>query len=104
MKHATLFIGLLCGLVIAKPTKFNTWSVGQEVSTTSGRVVGHAAEDVPDVSEYLGIPFAAAPVGALRFQPPVPYNGSAVINGSAFVSLVTLSVIFAYLNLGTLSV
>ncbi|KAG7053857.1 carboxylesterase [Colletotrichum scovillei] len=84
MKHATLVIGLLCGLVAAKPTKFNSWSVGQAVSTTSGRVVGHAAQDVPDVSEYLGIPFAAAPVGALRFQPPVPYNGSAVINGSAF--------------------
>lgn len=91
MKHPALVIGLLCGLTAAKPTKLNTWSIGQTVSTTSGRVVGHAAQDVPDVSEYLGIPFAAAPVGALRFQPPVPYNGSAVINGSAFVSLVAVS-------------
>ncbi|KAJ0302179.1 hypothetical protein COL516b_007230 [Colletotrichum fioriniae] len=87
MKHPALVIGLLCGLTAAKPTKLNTWSIGQTVSTTSGRVVGHAAQDVPDVSEYLGIPFAAAPVGALRFQPPVPYNGSAVINGSAFSTL-----------------
>ena len=50
------------------------WSVGQEVSTTSGPVSGHAASTWKDVSEYLGIPFAAPPVDELRFMPPQSYS------------------------------
>ncbi|CAG8972004.1 hypothetical protein HYALB_00008289 [Hymenoscyphus albidus] len=52
------------------------WTVGQEVPTTSGMVAGHAAPDVPEVSEYLGIPYAMPPVGSLRWQPPVAFSGS----------------------------
>ncbi|KXH35479.1 carboxylesterase [Colletotrichum salicis] len=37
-----------------------TWAMLEVVSTTSGRVIDHAAQGVPDVSEYLGIPFTAA--------------------------------------------
>lgn len=50
------------------------------VKTTSGPIVGHAAQRNPAVSEYLGIPYAAAPVGNLRFAAPVAYksNGSAI--------------------------
>lgn len=54
-----------------------TWIVGQAVNTTSGLITGHAAKNATGVSEYLGIPFAAPPVGNLRFQPPnaqVPAN------------------------------
>ncbi|KAH0425419.1 carboxylesterase [Colletotrichum camelliae] len=84
MKHnPTIVLALICGFAVAEPS-FGNWSIGQTVSTTSGRVLGHAAQDVPDVSEYLGIPYAAAPVGARRFQPPAPYNGSLFINGSDF--------------------
>jgi para-nitrobenzyl esterase len=39
------------------------------VETTQGRVAGH---ETPTHQSYLGIPFAAAPVGALRFAPPEP--------------------------------
>lgn len=61
------------------------WTVGQTVHTSSGRVHGHAASVATDVSEYLGIPYAQAPVGKLRFQPPVRYHGTGTIKGAEFV-------------------
>ncbi|KAF2430923.1 alpha/beta-hydrolase [Tothia fuscella] len=51
------------------------WSIGQLVTTSSGPVQGHAAGIHPEVSEYLGIPWAAPPVGNLRFMPAQPFNG-----------------------------
>jgi carboxylesterase family protein len=60
--------------------------VGRTVKTDSGPVQGHPASGAPLVSEYLGIPYAQPPVGDLRFQPPVAFEGSSVINGSNFVS------------------
>ncbi len=52
------------------------------VETTAGRVSGHADGAV---TAFLGIPYAAAPVGAWRFaapQAPVPWTG--VRSGDAF--------------------
>lgn len=63
-----------------------SWRVGQTVQTTSGPVDGHAASVASQVSEYLGIPYAQAPVGTLRFQPPVRYNGTKKLDGKNFVS------------------
>ncbi|QSZ30725.1 hypothetical protein DSL72_000283 [Monilinia vaccinii-corymbosi] len=62
----------------------SNWTIGQTVQTTSGRVNGHAAVNEPQVSEYLGIPFAKPPVGDLRFAAPVPYHGNATLNGTNF--------------------
>ena len=42
---------------IATPSGNSNWQVGQKVQTSSGLVEGHAAETVPSVSEYLGIPY-----------------------------------------------
>ncbi|KAK4096257.1 alpha/beta-hydrolase [Parathielavia hyrcaniae] len=60
------------------------WTLGQTVKTTSGPVDGHAASVASKVSEYLGIPYAQPPVGSLRFQPPVRYNGSKHLDGKNF--------------------
>jgi cholinesterase len=47
------------------------------VQTTSGQIKGHASAWKPNVSEYLGVPFAEPPVGALRFAAPRPLRGGA---------------------------
>lgn len=60
-------------------------SVGQTIQTSSGPVEGHAATSKPDVSTYLGIPYAVPPVGNLRFMPPVRYHGNATIDGGSIV-------------------
>lgn len=62
------------------------FTVGQIVETSSGPVVGHAAPTAPEVSEYLGIPYAQAPMGDLRFAAPVKFTGSSLLNGSNFGS------------------
>ncbi|KAH6871540.1 carboxylesterase [Thelonectria olida] len=60
------------------------WTVGQIVQTSSGPVQGHAASNAGEVSEYLGIPYAKPPIGELRFQPPIPFNGTQIVNGASF--------------------
>ena len=87
---------LLAILVAAIPSSAFTshvtsWTVGQTVQTTSGPVEGHAASVASGVSEYLGIPYAQPPVGRLRFQPPLWYNGSSKIDGENFVSAAALT-------------
>jgi Carboxylesterase family len=69
--------------VTAVPT---TWEVGQQVITTSGLVTGHASKKVAEVSEYLGIQFAQAPIGALRFMPPVAFTSKNAIKADDYVS------------------
>lgn len=54
------------------------------IPTTSGPVLGHV---VNNVNEYLGIRYAQAPTGSLRFEPPQRFNGTALINAQNFVSL-----------------
>ena len=53
---------------------------GRLVNTTSGPVQGHASALNPQIDEFLGIPFAKPPIGALRFQVPQRFEG----NGSTF--------------------
>jgi cholinesterase len=84
VSKALLIILGLASVVISVPQAAQTaWSVGQAVKTSSGDVVGHSAWQ-PEVSEYLGIPFAQSPVGPLRFAAPKPYSGSGVFNASKF--------------------
>ena len=88
MQFFTVFTALSLPLVWATPQfqrKQDNCTVGQTVETSSGLVAGHAATYYPEVREYLGIPYAQAPVGDLRFAAPVKLAGSSIINGSAFV-------------------
>ncbi|KAH8588440.1 Alpha/Beta hydrolase protein [Bisporella sp. PMI_857] len=87
MQFITVFTALSLPLAWAAPQicdKQVNFSVGQIVKTSSGAVAGHAATKYPEVSEYLGIPYAQAPVGNLRFAAPVKYSGSSMLNGSVF--------------------
>jgi hypothetical protein len=61
--------------------------VGAAIWTNSGLIQGHAAPNRTTVSEYLGIPYGQAPVGDLRFAPPVHFQSHATYNASAYVSL-----------------
>jgi para-nitrobenzyl esterase len=55
----------------------------QIVQTTSGPVQGTTGQN--GVLSFLGIPFAAPPIGVLRFARPVPpTRSSVVINASSF--------------------
>lgn len=43
---------------------------GLTVRTTSGTYTGFVNSTAPDVNQWLGIPYARPPLGALRFMPP----------------------------------
>ncbi|PGH10950.1 hypothetical protein AJ79_05196 [Helicocarpus griseus UAMH5409] len=60
------------------------WQIGQGVDTTSGTVIGHPSDWKPEVSEYLGIPYAQPPVGDLRFDAPKPFAGDGEIVAANF--------------------
>ena len=49
----------------------STWTVRTSLGPIAGKVV--TARDNTTVTVYLGVPFAAPPLGTLRFAPPVPY-------------------------------
>jgi cholinesterase len=61
------------------------WVVGQPVQTSSGLLIGQPAKGAPNVSEYLGIPYARPPIGNLRFTAPKKYEGTGNITARFFV-------------------
>jgi hypothetical protein len=46
-----------------------------DVVTSNGRITGHLAPGMHKTVEFLGIPYAQAPVGRLRFAAPLPLKG-----------------------------
>jgi para-nitrobenzyl esterase len=68
MNSKILCRSLLC-VTLAIPFALHAASKAPEVKTASGKVEGKA--DGP-VQAFLGIPYAAPPVGDLRWKPPAP--------------------------------
>lgn len=62
------------------------WKVGQAVKTTSGEITGRASAlfGNSEVSEYLAIPYAAPPVGSLRWEAPQPFKGNKSIAATSW--------------------
>lgn len=81
------FAILILGMAPFTEGQMQNWTVSQTVQTTRGPLNGHAAANHPQVSEYLGIPFAQPPIGNLRFAPPEKYTGNSTINGTNYVSV-----------------
>jgi len=83
-----LSLALLAAGVLSTAMAQESWKVGQAVKTTSGTIIGHPArlKGHEVVSEYLGIPYVAPPVGKLRWLAPQPFKGNGTINADKFVS------------------
>jgi cholinesterase len=77
-------MSLIASLLLASAVAAQAWTVGQVVDTVSGKVKGQASSWKPQVSEYLGIPFAQPPVGPLRFAAPKLFTSSAAVNATKF--------------------
>jgi para-nitrobenzyl esterase len=72
---AVLTIGIIAIVSASSSTKSATAQTtacepGTDVTTTYGPVCGIASTTAPSVNEWLGIPYAAPPVGDLRWKSP----------------------------------
>ena len=76
----SILLFLMTCLSAASPRR-----VGASVRTSSGLIVGHAAPNRSEVSEYLGIPYASPPTGQRRFAPPLEYKSNETVLASSYV-------------------
>lgn len=64
-----IFSALLCCATAATAASGNGNKI---VNTTSGPLIGFIENGIPHVNQFLGVPFAEPPLGALKFLPPKP--------------------------------
>ena len=80
--NSASFLFLLIGTVvllvgcsqpeIEKDTPRLVLSADNPVSDTGGQIQGGLSDSNPEVIAFAGVPFAAPPIGDLRWQPPKP--------------------------------
>lgn len=70
------------GLVLSGKPSHNT--EGLVVQTSSGEVHGFINQTAPLVRQFLGVPYAEPPLGALRFAPPQTKTKGGPISATAF--------------------
>ena len=75
---------LVIALVASCATLLNSAAAEPLIATEQGRIRGI---EMPSVRKFLGIPYAAPPVGDLRWQPPQPHaHWSGVLDATKFGS------------------
>ncbi|KAI1873926.1 uncharacterized protein JN550_003195 [Neoarthrinium moseri] len=67
-----------------KASSCNNKGKSLTVATTSGEVSGFINSTAPQVRQFLGIPYAEAPLNSLRFQPPQPKKDAGPINATSY--------------------
>lgn len=67
------FLVLTVAAVAALSNPAGALPLDQVQTRTGGIIVGHGASNKTSVTEFLGIKYAEAPVGALRFAAPKKY-------------------------------
>ena len=73
MRHSLLFLvsGLTVAFAAPKDVDGSIFGTSSPtVHTTSGTIKGTVSKDQPNVRQFLGVPFAQPPLGALRWEPP----------------------------------
>lgn len=55
------------------------------IEASNGVIQGHEASKNPEVTEWLGVPYAQPPVDQLRFAPPQPYTPRGAYIASEYV-------------------
>lgn len=70
------------------------------IRTSSGIIIGHPASNKTGVTEFLGVRYAEAPVGKLRFAAPKRYIAprEAVFEASEWVSVSIIESLIAVLT------
>jgi hypothetical protein len=81
----------LCTLALNAFVLFTLAAAAQksdlDVVTSNGRITGHLAPGMRNTVEFLGIPYAQAPVGQLRFAAPLHLEGKSDYVASDWVWL-----------------
>jgi len=79
----TILVAALLSVVLVDAEGFK---IGATIKTTSGDITGQPSSWKPEVSEYLGIPYAEPPVGKRRFAVPVAIKAAGkAVNATKYV-------------------
>lgn len=85
LARACLPLALACSATVAPPVPSAATPVGPPTVTVESGLLSGVAGDDPSVVVFKGVPYAAPPVGELRWRPPAPARAWAGVRlASAF--------------------